>query len=118
MKVGGFFEEDAGLGAEDVEAGGLGEGFLPGGGVEDAFFEKVAGEKLTGHCPWIVGVSGVCGVVYPRGGGCASFRGLSELLFTCYISRSVMASSSGMFLVKQTIPASSSISAAQGIAHS
>ena len=39
------------LGAEGVEVGGLGEGFLPGGGVEDAFFKEVVGEKLTGH--WI-----------------------------------------------------------------
>ena len=49
VEVGGLFEKRVCLGAEGVEAGGLGEGFLPGGGVEDAFFEKVAGEELAGQ---------------------------------------------------------------------
>ena len=44
VEVGGFFEKGEGLGAEGVEVCGLGEGFLPGGGVEDAFFEEVVGE--------------------------------------------------------------------------
>ena len=44
VEGGGVLEEGAGLGAEGVEVCGLGEGFLPGGGVEDAFFEKVVGE--------------------------------------------------------------------------
>ena len=50
MEVGGFLEKGEGLGAESIEFCGLGERFLPGGGVEDAFFEKVAGEQLAGHC--------------------------------------------------------------------
>ena len=54
-------------------------GFLPGGGVEDAFFEKVVGEELTGHWQLLVGVGGVCGVVYPRGGCCASSGGYGRL---------------------------------------
>ena len=49
VEGGGVLEEGAGLGAEGIEVYGLGEGFLPGGGVEDAFFEKVVGEKLAGH---------------------------------------------------------------------
>ena len=72
----GVLEEGLGVGAEGFEVGGLGEGFLPGGGAEDAFFEKVAGEKLAGH--WLRGlwgVGGVCGLVYPRGGCCASSGG-------------------------------------------
>ena len=40
VEGGGVFEEGVGLGAEGVEVGGLGQGFLPGGGVEDAFFEE------------------------------------------------------------------------------
>lgn len=43
------FEKGVGLVAEGVEVGGLGQGLLPGLGVEDAFFEKVTGEKLAGH---------------------------------------------------------------------
>lgn len=50
------FEEGVGLVAEGVEVGGLGQGFLPGLGVEDAFCEKVTGEKLAGHGSWFVGV--------------------------------------------------------------
>ena len=51
----GVLEAGAGLGAEGVEVGGLGEGFLPGGGAADAFFEKVVGEELAGHWSWDVG---------------------------------------------------------------
>ena len=47
------------LGAEGVEVCGLGQGFLPGVGVEDAFFEEVVGEKLTGHCKGLVGAGAV-----------------------------------------------------------
>ena len=38
VEAGGFLEKGEGLGAEGVEVCWLGEGFLPGGGVEDAFF--------------------------------------------------------------------------------
>ena len=79
VEGGGVFEEGVGLGAEGVEVCGLGEGFLPGGGVEDAFFEKVVGEQMTGHWQLLVGVGGVCGVVYPRGGCYASSGGYGRL---------------------------------------
>ena len=59
VKVGGIFEEGERLGAEGVEVWGLGQGFLPGVGVEDAFFEEVVGEKLTGHCKGLVGTGAV-----------------------------------------------------------
>ena len=49
VEGGGVLDKGVRLGAEGVEVCGLGEGFLPGGGVEDAFFEKVVGEQLTGH---------------------------------------------------------------------
>ena len=54
MKAVGLFEKGVGPGAEGVEVSGLGEGFLPGGGVEDALFEKVAGKELAGHSRWFV----------------------------------------------------------------
>ena len=59
VKVGGILEKGERLGAEGVEVWGLGQGFLPGVGVEDAFFKEVVGEKLTGHCKGLVGASAV-----------------------------------------------------------
>ena len=76
----GVLEEGVGLGAEGFEVCGLGEGLLPGAGAQDAFFEKVVGEKLAGH--WLRVCGGWVwdfGVVHSRGGCCASFGGLSEL---------------------------------------
>ena len=52
VKVGGLLEEGVRLGAEGVEVCGLGQGFLPSGGVEDAVFEKVVGEQLARHWWW------------------------------------------------------------------
>ena len=49
VKVGGIIEKGMRLSAEGDEFRGLGQGFLPGIGAEDAFFEKVAGEKLARH---------------------------------------------------------------------
>ena len=63
VEVGGLFEEGERLGAEGVEVGGLGQGVLPGAGVADAFFEKVAGEQVTGH--WLVAVDGRFGGSVP-----------------------------------------------------
>ena len=55
VEVGGILDKGVRFGAEGVEVCGLGQGFLPGVGVEDAIFEKVVGEQLTGHCEWLVG---------------------------------------------------------------
>ena len=57
VKVDGLVEQGERVGAEGAEDCGLGEGFLPSGGVQDAFFEKVAGEKLARHCKGLVSVS-------------------------------------------------------------
>ena len=50
VEGGGVVDEGLGVGAKVVEFCGLGEGFLPGVGEEDTFFEKVVGEELTRHC--------------------------------------------------------------------
>ena len=61
VEVGGILDKGLRLSAEGVEVCGLGQGFLPGVGVEDAFFEEVVGEKLTGHCKGLVAGALVCG---------------------------------------------------------
>ena len=50
VEAGRIFEKGERLGAEGFELRGLGQGFLPGFGAADAFFEKVGGEELAGHC--------------------------------------------------------------------
>ncbi len=49
VKAGRVVEQGERLGAKGVKLRGFGQGGLPGVGVEDAFFEEVAGEKLAGH---------------------------------------------------------------------
>ena len=49
VKAAGVVEQGERLGAEGVKLSGIGQGFPPGVGVVDAFFEKIAGEKLAGH---------------------------------------------------------------------
>ena len=61
VEGGGVLEEGLGVGAEGFEVGGLGEGFLPGAGAEDAFFEKVVGEELSGH--WLRVCGGWVGIL-------------------------------------------------------
>ena len=75
VEGGGVLDEGVRLGAEGFEVGGLGEGFLPGAGAEDAFFEKVVGEKLAGHWLRVCGGGlGFWGSLLARGLLC-QFRG-------------------------------------------
>ena len=49
VEAGGVVEQGERVGAEGFELRGIGQGFLPGLGAEDAFFEEVGGEELAGH---------------------------------------------------------------------
>ena len=52
VKAGRIVEQTERLRAEGLDLRGLRQGFLPGVGVENAFFEKVGGEELAGHWRW------------------------------------------------------------------
>ena len=52
VKAGRIVEQGERLHTEGFELRGLRQGFLPGVGGVDAFFEKTGGKKLAGHWRW------------------------------------------------------------------